>query len=297
MADKEIGELTPAAPLTGAEILHVIQGGNSRRLTTQDVADLAAVGGDGGSFAILVSGQIVSDDMPGETPARDYRITTGLNLTNSDFSEAVRITFIPHVTNTEGGGILYIDGEATPLLSKIRTTGDDGFNEENFISDIAAGDIIEGMPCEVICPNSTEAILLNPQGPVIQTLRRGQVSANARPMESAAEVDITADPFQGNYRKILNTGNFTILNEFNTYSSFVITYLMVNTPTAGVVTFDTFTRIIGTDQLTTVDGDVFMIRITSLANGYSPDLFYNGEGTRVDPTITEYSLVEIFKLN
>lgn len=44
MADKEIGDLTAASALTGTETVHVVQGGNSRRTTTQGIADLAAGG-------------------------------------------------------------------------------------------------------------------------------------------------------------------------------------------------------------------------------------------------------------
>lgn len=37
MADKEIPELTAAAPLDGSEVIHVVQGGNSRQATVADV--------------------------------------------------------------------------------------------------------------------------------------------------------------------------------------------------------------------------------------------------------------------
>lgn len=41
MADKEIGVLTAASTLDGSEIFHGVQGGNSRQITTQAVANLA----------------------------------------------------------------------------------------------------------------------------------------------------------------------------------------------------------------------------------------------------------------
>lgn len=40
MADKEIGALTAAGALDGTELAHVVQSGNSRQTTTQDVANL-----------------------------------------------------------------------------------------------------------------------------------------------------------------------------------------------------------------------------------------------------------------
>jgi hypothetical protein len=42
MADKEISALTAVGtPLDGTELVHVVEGGNSRKATTQDIADLA----------------------------------------------------------------------------------------------------------------------------------------------------------------------------------------------------------------------------------------------------------------
>lgn len=54
MADKETSELTAASALTGAELVHVVQGGNSRRTTTQGIADLAAAAAED-VVTILVS--------------------------------------------------------------------------------------------------------------------------------------------------------------------------------------------------------------------------------------------------
>lgn len=41
MADKQVTELPAATPLSGTELLHVVQGGNSRRAFAQAFADLA----------------------------------------------------------------------------------------------------------------------------------------------------------------------------------------------------------------------------------------------------------------
>ena len=42
MANTKTEDLTPAGALTGTELLHIVQSGNSRQTTTQDIADLAA---------------------------------------------------------------------------------------------------------------------------------------------------------------------------------------------------------------------------------------------------------------
>lgn len=42
MTDKQIGNLTSATALTGSEITHVVQSGNSRKTTTQDIANLSS---------------------------------------------------------------------------------------------------------------------------------------------------------------------------------------------------------------------------------------------------------------
>lgn len=42
MANTKTEDLVAAAALTGTELLHIVQSGNSRQTTTQDIADLAA---------------------------------------------------------------------------------------------------------------------------------------------------------------------------------------------------------------------------------------------------------------
>lgn len=44
MADKEISALTAASALSGTEVVHGVQGGNSRKITTQAIANLAVAG-------------------------------------------------------------------------------------------------------------------------------------------------------------------------------------------------------------------------------------------------------------
>lgn len=43
MANKEIGDLTAASALTGAELVYIVQGGNSRKSTTAGIAGLVSV--------------------------------------------------------------------------------------------------------------------------------------------------------------------------------------------------------------------------------------------------------------
>jgi hypothetical protein len=59
MADKQIGELTAAGALDGTELIHVVQGGNSRQSTTGDIAGL--VGDDGTIYDFGASFETVPD--------------------------------------------------------------------------------------------------------------------------------------------------------------------------------------------------------------------------------------------
>jgi hypothetical protein len=59
MADKEVSELTAAGTLTGAEIVHIVQGGNSRKVTLTNVAALAPVV-TRGQIVALASGNFMN---------------------------------------------------------------------------------------------------------------------------------------------------------------------------------------------------------------------------------------------
>lgn len=64
MPSKElIGANAPAAAdaLDGTEVLHVVQGGNSRVTTTQDIADLAGGGGAGYAYSGTYTPTVVTD--------------------------------------------------------------------------------------------------------------------------------------------------------------------------------------------------------------------------------------------
>jgi hypothetical protein len=58
MANKKISQLTVAAPLTGTEILPIVQGGVTVQTTAQDIADLG--GGGGSPFDALLNPEVVA---------------------------------------------------------------------------------------------------------------------------------------------------------------------------------------------------------------------------------------------
>lgn len=97
MADKEISALTAAAALTGAEKLHVDQGGNSRRTTTQDIADLASVSTTYGAVGTYVFGYIANTG-----------VTEGTTYAGSSIEPAGVVY----------GGTLSDDGTGNGLLTK-----------------------------------------------------------------------------------------------------------------------------------------------------------------------------------
>lgn len=85
--DLEVGELNPAAPLTGAELLHVVQGGNSVRATAQALADLlieVTLGGDAdfaqATLTALANRVRVDVNDQGLTAAQKLNAQTNLSL-------------------------------------------------------------------------------------------------------------------------------------------------------------------------------------------------------------------------
>lgn len=49
MADKKISQLNSATPLSGTELVPVVQGGETKKVTAQAIADLGSGGGGGGA--------------------------------------------------------------------------------------------------------------------------------------------------------------------------------------------------------------------------------------------------------
>lgn len=90
MANKEVGELTAATvPLAGTELIHIVQGGNSRKAT---VADLGG-GGGGGSTTIeeeiATSYSVDEDDL------------SGLYVKEMNNAAAITVTVTPDLANGE----------------------------------------------------------------------------------------------------------------------------------------------------------------------------------------------------
>lgn len=108
MTDKTIGNLTAAGALDGTELVHVVQGGNSRRVTTAALAGVASV--------------VLADI---NLSARDLRIgQSPLSITGiDDFFEIV----IDHYATA-----------ATTAEFKIRLSSDGGVNWEDAAGDYTA---------------------------------------------------------------------------------------------------------------------------------------------------------------
>ena len=118
MADKEIGSLTVAGALAGTELAHIIQSGNSRQVTLQDIADLAVIEIEdegslvgGGQFLRLnfVGVSVtVTDAGSGEAtvtinpPLNRRTVNSSGNFIAADFS---------------GGGLIIVDSASDIILT------------------------------------------------------------------------------------------------------------------------------------------------------------------------------------
>lgn len=85
MPDREINELPAAATLTGAEILHIVQGGNSRKVALSAVAKLEKIS----RVAQTANFNLTNDHLAGEV------------LLNVNAAAAVTITVPAGLTGTE----------------------------------------------------------------------------------------------------------------------------------------------------------------------------------------------------
>lgn len=103
MADKEVTALAAAGALAGTEVVHIVQGGNSRQESLQDIADLATIEVEeegvsvatdvirlnfigGGATAADVGGGEVSVTIPGDSGLNFREVTASGNLTSADFA-------------------------------------------------------------------------------------------------------------------------------------------------------------------------------------------------------------------
>lgn len=75
MPNKKISELTTASALSGTELVEVVQGGENRQTTTQDIANL---GGGAGTAVETVTGEYVDNTDP-ENP-----VITGIDAAIAD---------------------------------------------------------------------------------------------------------------------------------------------------------------------------------------------------------------------
>jgi hypothetical protein len=61
MANKKISQLASASALAGTEVLPIVQGGTTKKVTAQAIADLASGGGSAPSFGVTANGILGSD--------------------------------------------------------------------------------------------------------------------------------------------------------------------------------------------------------------------------------------------
>jgi hypothetical protein len=115
MTDKTTGDLDAAAALTGAELVHVVQGGNSRRVTTQEIASLGAAVGNVpliADFATTLNSPTSTDmdDALQMTGAADADLLRGYfnSLPGGNFSAVIKAEIFSR-GNFNGFGIAFRD--------------------------------------------------------------------------------------------------------------------------------------------------------------------------------------------
>lgn len=124
MANKQVSELTAAGDLTGTELVHVVQGGNSRRTTAQAIADLAATvdPGDfdpaGTAAAAIATHEAAGDPHPGYVTTAEQTTALGSYLTTAAAASGYQpldsdLTAIAALTTTAyGRGLLELANQA-----------------------------------------------------------------------------------------------------------------------------------------------------------------------------------------
>ena len=122
MANKEISELTEAGTLTGAELMHLVQGGNSRKSTVADVAKVNLGNGTVASATTTDIGAEPEDflDISGTATI------TGLGTAAAGVEKTVRFTGILTLTHNATSLILYSKTNITTyngLIMRFRSLG------------------------------------------------------------------------------------------------------------------------------------------------------------------------------
>lgn len=85
MADKELSDLTAAGTLDGTELLHVVQGGNSRKITPQDIIDDLLVGLQ---TVVIPASAMITATTNGPASAQLESTTNKVNYSVLDFDAA-----------------------------------------------------------------------------------------------------------------------------------------------------------------------------------------------------------------
>lgn len=103
MANQKISELDPGStPLSGNELVEIVQGGSNRRVTTQDVADLGGGGGTWGSITGTLSSQTdlqsALDAKLGRAPLVQSVASAATVTPNVDTNDMVIVTALAEAT-------------------------------------------------------------------------------------------------------------------------------------------------------------------------------------------------------
>jgi hypothetical protein len=107
MADSKISDLGAASALVGTELVPIVQGGNTKKITTQDIADL---GGGGGGAVDSVNGAIGvvvldSDDIA-EGVTNEYYTEAKVTANTSVAANTAKVGITPSqitiLSNTSG---------------------------------------------------------------------------------------------------------------------------------------------------------------------------------------------------
>ena len=134
MADKEIGDLTAASVLDGTEVAHVVQSGNSRKATTQEIA--ARFGKTDSALTAGYTTTAVNDGTqssgtytPSPTGGNMRRIVNGGAFTFAAPSAAGDYSLVVQITNNgTAGAITYSGFTKTPDGDALTTTDTHKFN-------------------------------------------------------------------------------------------------------------------------------------------------------------------------
>lgn len=102
MANVTISQLNSAStPLTGSEVVPVVQSGSTKKVTVQSIADLAAGGGGNASIEIQADGTVVSQNS-------NVMINKGAVVRSISGNQTVVINEIPQLYLGSGGTATYI---------------------------------------------------------------------------------------------------------------------------------------------------------------------------------------------